>query len=103
MINFKSITQEEGIFIKNYFADLVGTLFLVLIGCGSAVIAGRQMGFLGIAFAFGLAILAMVYAIGLALVLIHIVGIPITGTSVNPVRSFIPAPILGGILAALAW
>ena len=59
-------------------------------------------------------------AIGLTLVLIHIAGIPITGTSVNPARSlgpavfaggaalgelwlFIVAPIVGGILAALLW
>ena len=58
-------------------------------------------------------------AIGLALVLIHLVTIPITGTSVNPARSigpaivsgqylselwlFIVAPIVGGISAAIVW
>jgi len=59
-------------------------------------------------------------AIGVTLVLIHLVAIPITGTSVNPARSFAPAlfaggkalsqlwlfvaaPIVGGIAAALAW
>jgi aquaporin Z len=59
-------------------------------------------------------------AIGVALTMVHIVGIPITGTSVNPARSlgpalfvggtalaqlwlFIVAPVIGGVLAALAW
>jgi aquaporin Z len=59
-------------------------------------------------------------AIGLTLAMIHIVGIPIDGTSVNPARSlgpaifvggialsqlwlFIVAPIIGGIIAAIVW
>ena len=50
--------------MKKYWAELIGTLVLVLIGCGSAVIAGKYIGFLGIAFAFGLTVLALVYAIG---------------------------------------
>jgi aquaporin Z len=49
---------------KKYLAELLGTFALVFIGCGSAVIAGKQIGFLGISFAFGLTVLAMVYAIG---------------------------------------
>jgi len=49
---------------KKYTAELIGTFALVLIGCGSAVIAGEHIGFMGIAFAFGLTVLAMVYAIG---------------------------------------
>ena len=218
--------------IRKYVAELVGTAALVFIGCGSAVIAGQRIGYLGISFAFGLTVLAMVYAIGnisgchinpaitiamfvagkikardaaayiiaqcvgaiigagillliarglstysiavnglgqngyglespagysmlasfiaevvltalflfvifgstskdapqgfagisigLTLVLIHIVGIPITGTSVNPARSLGPAvfvqgealtqlwlfwvaPIIGAVIAALAW
>ncbi len=213
--------------LKKYIAEFIGTMVLVLMGCGSAVIAGNYVGFLGISFAFGLAVVAMVYtigaisgchinpaisismfiakklspkdtafyvasqcagaivgagillviasgnagyslaidglganmystyslaaafvtelvltfifvlvvhgathenapkgfaglAIGLALVLIHIVSIPITGTSVNPARSLGPAvfvggealsqlwlfwvaPIIGGILAAIVW
>jgi aquaporin Z len=50
--------------MKKYTAELIGTMALVLIGCGSAVIAGKFIGFVGIAFAFGLTVLAMVYAIG---------------------------------------
>jgi len=50
--------------IKRYTAELIGTMVLVLMGCGSAVIAGYNIGFLGISFAFGIAVLAMVYAIG---------------------------------------
>jgi aquaporin Z len=50
--------------VKKYLAELIGTLALVLIGCGSAVIAGKFIGFVGIAFAFGLTVLAMVYTIG---------------------------------------
>lgn len=61
---------------KKYFAELIGTFVLVFIGCGSAVIAGGNVGFLGISFAFGLAVLAMVYAIG-----------PISGCHINPAIS----------------
>jgi len=56
-----------------YLAELIGTMVLVLIGCGSAVIAGGQIGFLGISFAFGVSVLAMVYTIG-----------PISGCHINP-------------------
>ena len=53
---------------NKYVAEFLGTLVLVLMGCGSAVIAGSNgttgVGLLGIAFAFGLSVVAMVYAIG---------------------------------------
>ena len=49
---------------RKYIAELVGTFALVLIGTGSAVIAGDYIGNTGIAFAFGLTLLAMVYSIG---------------------------------------
>ena len=42
-------------------------------------------------------------AIGLSLVLIHLVGIPITGTSVNPARSLGPAIIVGGTALSQLW
>jgi aquaporin Z len=50
--------------MRKYLAELIGTLALVLIGCGSAAIAGDFIGFAGISFAFGLTVLVMVYAIG---------------------------------------
>lgn len=42
-------------------------------------------------------------AIGFALVLVHIVGIPLTGTSVNPARSFGPALLNGGTSLSQVW
>ena len=62
---------------KKYIAELIGTMVLVLIGCGGAVIAGKAIGNVGIAFCFGLAVLAMVYAIG-----------SISGCHINPAISF---------------
>ena len=64
--------------MKKLLAEFVGTLTLVLFGCGAAVLAGTgNVGQLGIAFAFGLAIVAMAYGIG-----------PISGCHVNPAVSF---------------
>jgi aquaporin Z len=67
---------------KKSVAEFIGTFTLVLFGCGAAVIAGMGTGptavdVLGIAFAFGLAIIAMAYGIG-----------PISGCHVNPAVSF---------------
>jgi len=62
--------------MKKYWAELIGTFALVLIGCGSAVIAGKYIGFLGISFAFGLTVLVMCYAIG-----------NISGCHINPAIS----------------
>jgi aquaporin Z len=51
--------------MKKYAAEAMGTMVLVLMGCGSAVLAGNVLGgTLGIAFAFGLAVVAMAYTIG---------------------------------------
>lgn len=200
---------------NKYAAELLGTFVLVLMGCGSAVLAGTYIGFVGISFAFGLAVLAMTYtiggvsgchinpavtvsmlvagkiklkdaaayilsqcigatlgacvlyiiasgragyslasvglgqngydaaspagyglvasftaevvltfiflivihgatsdkapqgfaglAIGMSLVLIHLVGIPVTGTSVNPARSLGPALLVGGVALSQLW
>jgi aquaporin Z len=50
--------------MSRYFAEFIGTFVLVFAGCGSAVLAGDKIGFLGVALAFGLSLLAMVYTIG---------------------------------------
>lgn len=63
--------------MKKLLAEFIGTAVLVLFGCGAAVLAGDDVGQLGIAFAFGLAIVAMAYGIG-----------PISGCHVNPAVSF---------------
>ncbi len=91
--------------MKKYIAEFVGTFTLVLFGCGTAVVAGKQVGFLGIAFAFGFALIAMAYAIG-----------PISGCHINPAVSlgvfaagrmggrdllgYVIGQLLGGIAAA---
>jgi len=62
--------------IKKYLAELIGTMVLVLMGCGSAVIAGYAIGYSGISFAFGLSVVAMVYTIG-----------AISGCHINPAIS----------------
>ncbi len=54
--------------IKRAAAEFIGTFWLVLGGCGAAVLAakfpGTGIGFLGVALAFGLTVLTMVYAFG---------------------------------------
>jgi aquaporin Z len=91
--------------MKKYLAELIGTFVLVFGGCGSAVLAGEQIGVLGISIAFGLSLLTMAYAIG-----------PISGCHINPAvtvgllvskkidprdaAGYIIAQIIGGILGA---
>ncbi|MDE3033030.1 MAG: aquaporin Z [Acidobacteriota bacterium] len=62
---------------KRHVAEFLGTLWLVLGGCGSAVLAagypGTGIGFLGVSLAFGLTVLTMAFAIG-----------PISGCHLNP-------------------
>jgi aquaporin Z len=50
--------------VKRYFAELIGTMVLVFMGCGSVAIASYYIGNVGISFSFGIAVLAMVYAFG---------------------------------------
>ncbi|MDW5287571.1 aquaporin Z [Formosa sp. PL04] len=95
--------------MKKLLAEFLGTMWLVLGGCGSAVIAAGfpelGIGFVGVALAFGLTVLTMVYAIG-----------NISGCHLNPAVSiglavggrfdkkdlipYIIAQVLGGILGA---
>ena len=62
--------------MRKYICEFIGTLVLVLFGCGSAAIAGGTLGTLGIALAFGLSIVAMAYVIG-----------NISGCHINPAVS----------------
>ncbi|UWQ01335.1 aquaporin [Aliiroseovarius crassostreae] len=50
--------------MKQAVAEFIGTMSLVLFGCGAAVIAGGDIGLTGISFAFGLALIGMAYGIG---------------------------------------
>lgn len=62
--------------MNKQIAEFLGTFTLVLFGCGSAVIAGADIGLTGISFAFGLALIAMAYGIG-----------PVSGCHINPAVS----------------
>ena len=92
-------------------AELIGTFWLVFGGCGSAVLAAAfpdvGIGLLGVAFAFGLTVLTMAYAIG------HIsgchlnpavsIGLAVGGRFRWPeVLPYVVAQVAGAILAALA-
>jgi len=73
VLAFKHELEE---LMKKYIAELVGTFILVLFGCGTAVVAGDKVGVLGIAFAFGFALIGAAYGIG-----------PISGCHINPAVS----------------
>ena len=94
---------------KRFLAELIGTFWLVLGGCGSAVLSAAfpavGIGLLGVALAFGLTVVTMAYAIG------HISGCHLNpavtfGLFVggrHPGREILPywiAQVIGGIAAA---
>lgn len=94
---------------KRSVAEFIGTFWLVLGGCGSAVLAAAfpnvGIGLLGVAFAFGLTVLTMAYAIG------HIsgchlnpavsVGLAVGGRfKASELPAYISSQVLGAILAA---
>jgi aquaporin Z len=107
-------TQEHSMSMtKKLGAEFIGTAWLVLGGCGSAVLAaafpGVGIGLHGVSLAFGLTVLTMAYAIG-----------PISGCHLNPAVTiglatagrhpwnetwpYIIAQVLGGIAgAAILW
>ena len=94
--------------MKRYLAELVGTFWLVLGGCGSAVLAAGfvpgGIGLLGVSLAFGLTVVTMAYAVG------HISGghfnpavsFGLWAGGRFPAREIVPyvlAQVLGAILA----
>ncbi len=94
--------------MRKYVAELIGTFWLVLGGCGSAVLAAGfpdvGIGLLGVSLAFGLTVVTMAYAIG------HISGCHLNpAVSVGlfvggrfPAKDLIPyiiAQVVGGLLA----
>jgi aquaporin Z len=72
-----------------FVVEIVLTAFLILTVLGATDLSA-PVGFAGI-------------PIGLVLVLIHLVGIPVTNTSVNPARSIGPALFVGGWALAQLW
>ncbi len=91
--------------MNKYLAESLGTCLLVLFGCGSAVLAGSHIGFVGVALTFGFTLLLLAYLLG-----------PISGCHLNPavtltlafskklpacdVVPYIVAQVVGGVVGA---
>ena len=93
--------------MKKYFAEVIGTMVLVFMGCGSAMFLGCEPagGHLAVALAFGLSIVAMAYVIG------NVSGCHINpavslgallngGISIGEFCGYVVAQIIGAILGA---
>lgn len=91
--------------MRKYLAEVIGTFTLVFFGCATVIFMVDKVGLLGVAFAFGLSVVAMAYSIG------HI-----SGAHLNPAVSmgawvagrlsaqdfvgYVVAQVIGGIIAA---
>ena len=92
--------------MRKYLAEMIGTMVLVLMGCGSAVFAGNAadalgtgVGTIGVALAFGLSVVAMAYTIG-----------NVSGCHINPAMGrmtnrdalmYMVFQVIGGIIGSL--
>ena len=90
---------------KTFTAEVIGTFILVFFGCGAVVFMAEHIGMMGIAFTFGLALIAAAYSVG-----------NISGAHLNPAVSlgmlvagkmdvatfisYVIAQVIGAILAA---
>ncbi|MBL9086507.1 MAG: aquaporin Z [Planctomycetia bacterium] len=91
---------------RKWIAEALGTAWLVIGGCGTAVLAGGAVGLLGISLAFGLTVVTMAYTLG-----------PVSGCHLNPavtvglaaagrfpkqdVLGYVIAQVAGAVLGAL--
>jgi aquaporin Z len=114
VVHIRALRERVMSLAKKSVAEFIGTFWLVLGGCGSAVIAAGfpelGIGFVGVSLAFGLTVLTMAFAIG------HIsgchlnpavsVGLAVAGRfKYSELPAYIIAQVLGAVVAAaiLAW
>lgn len=87
---YGSLSPQHYNLVSGFIAEVVLTFIFLLVIFGSTSTKNINGGFAGL-------------SIGLSLVLIHIVGIPVTGVSVNPARSIGPALLVGGQAISQLW